>query len=82
MQNCFRRSESLCLRWTCRRRSWQRFAEIEAEQALVAANGELIVRFEKNVQATLARVSGEDDSAIGSGHAGDNPSGVLCHARL
>jgi len=33
-------------------------AEIEAEQALVAANRELIARFEKKVQATLARVWG------------------------
>src|SRR5487761_325663 len=35
-------------------------AEIEAEQALVAANRELIARFEKNIQATLARVWGEE----------------------
>jgi type I restriction enzyme M protein len=34
-------------------------AEIEAEQALVAANRELIERFEKKIQATLARVWGE-----------------------
>jgi type I restriction enzyme M protein len=34
-------------------------AEIEAEQALVAANRELISRFEKKIQATLARVWGE-----------------------
>jgi restriction endonuclease S subunit len=34
-------------------------AEIEAEQALVAANRELIDRFEKKIQATLARVWGE-----------------------
>jgi len=32
--------------------------EIEAEQALVAANRELIARFEKKIQATLARVWG------------------------
>jgi type I restriction enzyme M protein len=37
-------------------------AEIEAEQALVAANRGLIARFEKKIQATLARVWGEDDS--------------------
>jgi restriction endonuclease S subunit len=37
-------------------------AEIEAEQALVAANRELIARFEKKIQATLARVWGEDES--------------------
>jgi hypothetical protein len=34
-------------------------AEIEAEQALVAANRELIIRFEQKIQATLARVWGE-----------------------
>jgi len=38
-------------------------AEIEAEQALVAANRELIARFEKKVEATLARVWGEDELA-------------------
>ena len=36
-------------------------AEIEAEQALVSANRELVTRFEKKIQATLARVWGEDD---------------------
>ncbi len=35
-------------------------AEIEAEQALVAANRELIARMEKKVQATLAGVWGEE----------------------
>jgi len=40
-------------------------AEIEAEQVLVAANRELIARFEKKIQATLARVWGEEDPAIG-----------------
>jgi type I restriction enzyme M protein len=34
-------------------------AEIEAEQALVAANRELIARFEKKIQTALARVWGE-----------------------
>ena len=34
--------------------------EIKTEQALVAANRELIARFEKKIQATLARVWGED----------------------
>jgi type I restriction enzyme M protein len=34
-------------------------AEIEAEQALVNANRELIARFEKKIQATLARVWGD-----------------------
>ncbi len=38
-------------------------AEIEAEQALVAANRELIARFEKKIQATLARVWGEEESS-------------------
>jgi type I restriction enzyme M protein len=38
-------------------------AEIEAEQALVNANRELIGRFEKKIQATLARVWGEDEPA-------------------
>ncbi|MCE5311593.1 MAG: hypothetical protein LLF86_00410 [Nitrospiraceae bacterium] len=37
-------------------------AEIEAEQALVAANRELIVRMEKKIQATLARIWGEEDA--------------------
>jgi type I restriction enzyme M protein len=36
-------------------------AEIEAEQKLVAANRELIERFEKKIQGTLARVWGEED---------------------
>jgi type I restriction enzyme M protein len=35
--------------------------EIEAEQALVAANRELITRFEKKIQTTLACVWGEDE---------------------
>ena len=38
-------------------------AEIEAEQALVAASRELIARFEKKIQATLARIWGEDEPA-------------------
>ena len=38
-------------------------AEIEAEQALVATNRELIARFEKKIQATLSRVWGEDEPA-------------------
>jgi type I restriction enzyme M protein len=36
--------------------------ELEAEQALVAVNRELITRFEKKIQATLARVWGEEES--------------------
>ena len=35
-------------------------AEIEGEQTLVAANRELIARFEQKIQATLARVWGEN----------------------
>jgi restriction endonuclease S subunit len=35
-------------------------AEIEVEQALVAANRELITRFEQKIQATLARIWGEN----------------------
>ncbi len=38
-------------------------AEIEAEQALVAANRELIARFEKKIQATLARIWGEGEQS-------------------
>jgi type I restriction enzyme M protein len=38
-------------------------AEIEAEQALVNANRELIARMEKKIQATLARVWGEEVAA-------------------
>jgi type I restriction enzyme M protein len=38
-------------------------AEIEGEQALVAANRELISRFEQKVQGRLARVWGEEGSA-------------------
>ena len=36
-------------------------ADIEAEQALVNANRELIARFEKKLRVTLARVWGEDE---------------------
>ena len=38
-------------------------AEIEAEQKLVAANRELIARFEQKIQATLARVWGAAEPA-------------------
>ena len=38
-------------------------AEIEAEQALVAVNRELITRFEKKIQDTLARIWGEETPA-------------------
>lgn len=39
-------------------------AEIDAEQALVGANRELIARFEKKIQATLDRVWGEASSPV------------------
>ena len=39
-------------------------AEIEAEQALVAANRELITRFEKKIQSTLSRIWGADASSV------------------
>jgi len=39
-------------------------AEIEADQALVAANRELIARFEKKIQATLDRVWGEEKPVL------------------
>ena len=38
-------------------------AEIEEEKVLVAANRELITRFERKIQATLARVWGEESPA-------------------
>jgi len=43
-------------------------AEIEAEQALVEGNQELIERFERKIQATLARVWGEDEAKVTSRH--------------
>lgn len=36
-------------------------AEIEAEQSPVAANRELITRFEKKIDGTLARIWGEEE---------------------
>lgn len=39
-------------------------AEIEAEQALVNANRDLIARMEKKIQATLARVWGEESPTV------------------
>lgn len=38
--------------------------EIEAEQALINANRELIERMEKKIQVTLARIWGEDEPAL------------------
>ena len=43
-----------------------KMAEIEAEQALVAANRELITRFEQKIQTTLARIWGEDVESTSS----------------
>jgi type I restriction enzyme M protein len=37
-------------------------AEIEAEQALVNANRELITRFEAKIQTTLSRIWGDESS--------------------
>jgi len=39
-------------------------AEIEAELALVAANRELIARFEKKIATTLARIWGDEDASL------------------
>ena len=44
-------------------------AAIEAEQALVNANHELINLFEKKIQATLARIWGEEDQRTPAGEA-------------
>ena len=38
-------------------------SELEAEQRLVAANRELIARFEQKIATTLARIWGEGPSA-------------------
>ena len=48
-------------------------AEIEAEQTLVAANRELITRFEKKIQATLARVWGEEGKVVAEGEVLTTP---------
>ena len=37
--------------------------EIQAEQALVAANSKLIERFEQKIKVTIARVWGENEAA-------------------
>ncbi len=41
-------------------------AEIEAEQALVNGNRDLIARFEKKIDAAIARVWGETSSVEGT----------------
>lgn len=38
-------------------------AETEAEQPLVATNREPITRFEKKIQPSIARISGDEESA-------------------
>jgi type I restriction enzyme M protein len=48
-------------------------AEIEAEQALVAANCELITRFEKKIQDALARVWGEEGTSVAEGEGLTTP---------
>ena len=40
--------------------AWVTLRRIEAEQALVAANRELITRFEQKIQSTLARIWGHE----------------------
>ncbi len=51
-------------------------AEIEAEQALVGANRELVARMEKKIQATLARVWGEAPQTDGASEAQMDADGV------
>ena len=46
-------------------------AEIEAEQALVAANRELITRFSAKIQATLARIWWEESPDVVAADMGD-----------
>ncbi|MBK8637918.1 MAG: hypothetical protein IPN92_06370 [Chromatiaceae bacterium] len=53
----------------CRTSQQAIVAEIEAEQALVAANRELITRFEQKIQATLARIWGENAAEPFGGNA-------------
>jgi len=53
-------------------------AEIEAEQALVAANRELITRFEKKIQATLAGVWGTDAVDADLDKAPNVVEGAIC----
>jgi type I restriction enzyme M protein len=53
-------------------------AEIEAEQALVAANRELIARFEKKIQAALARVWGEAEPIAPSNSSTEQDTVLVC----
>jgi type I restriction enzyme M protein len=57
-------------------------AEIEAEQALVAANRELIARFEKKIQATLDRVWGEDAPSDARIHSENSSNGEPSVAKM
>lgn len=49
-------------------------AEIEAEKALVNANRELIASFEKNIQATLTRLWGNERPFVAATETLDAPS--------
>jgi hypothetical protein len=42
-------------------------AEIEAEQALVAANGELITRFEKKIRLPWQGLGGKEGTGVAKG---------------
>jgi len=57
-------------------------AEIEAEQALVAANRELITRFEKKIQTTLARVWNEEPVDSNSAASSNTSAGVPFEAKM
>jgi type I restriction enzyme M protein len=57
-------------------------AEIEAEQALVAANRELITRFEKKIHATLARVRGGEPVDTNSAAPSNPSAGVPFEAKM
>lgn len=50
--------------------------EIEAEQALVNANNELIARMEKKIQATLDRIWGDTNPKVNLSAAGEGDKGV------
>ncbi len=51
-------------------------AEIEAEQALVAANRELIIRFEQKIQGILARIWGVSNQGDNCGETGGRMEGA------
>ena len=55
-------------------------AEIEAEQALVAANRELIARFEQKIQATLARVWGDESGSANAGNCAVGAVRGICRS--